>query len=195
MRDQPLTGRRISVASQAPAAELAAFLLEDLGARVERRPVACATTIAALGGTPDATVLLSPYGPRGRFAGAPPHESAVAAIGGALMGQYTYAPGPAYLVVPYATVGQALLAVAAALAAELRPGGAPLPVSALQGLFAVQTGAYAYGPTPDSARWASSPRGPLATSPTSLAAAGWLFIGASTHVFMIKVLQTLGLDD
>jgi crotonobetainyl-CoA:carnitine CoA-transferase CaiB-like acyl-CoA transferase len=197
MTDRPLTGRTFRIASDAPGAHLAGFLLSDLGGQVQPCRSDEGATIADLttAGEHRAAVGLSAYGPRGRFRDAPPHESAVAAVGGALMGQYTYAPGPAYLVVPYATVGQALLTVAATLGAELTTAPQAVPVSALQGLFAVQTGAYAYGPQADSGRWRSSPRGQLASYSTYLAADDWIFIGASTHPFMIKVLQTLGLDD
>jgi crotonobetainyl-CoA:carnitine CoA-transferase CaiB-like acyl-CoA transferase len=193
----PLTGHEFTVASQSPAARLASFLLSDLGAAVRHERDANAGDIVDLREDRSAAgVVLSPYGPSGRFAGAPAHESAVDAVGGALMGQYTYEPGPAYLVTPYATVAQALLATAAALARRLgSTESAPKHVSALQGLFAVQAGAYAYGPVADTARWRSSPRGQLATYSTYRAADDWIFLGASTHVFMLKVLQTLGLDD
>jgi crotonobetainyl-CoA:carnitine CoA-transferase CaiB-like acyl-CoA transferase len=197
MDAKALAGHRFAVASRSPAADLASFLLSDLGASVQRLPSGAAGDIGDLCADGDSPgVRLSAYGPSGRFATAPEHESAVDAIGGALMAQYTYAPGPAYLVAPYATVGQALLATAAALAARVQPGAAvPRSISGLQGLFAVQTGAYAYGPESDTARWASSPRGQFATYSTYLAADDWIFIGASTQSFMIKVLQTLGLDD
>jgi len=192
MQAKPLAGEHFSVATAVPAADLAAFLLADLGASVRVANDTGSADIGAASG--NGGVTLSAFGSRGRFVSAPAHESAVAAIGGAAMGQYTYEPGPAYLVIPYATVAQALLAVAAVLARRLGAGG-PAAISALQGLFAVQTGAYAYGPNADGVRWSSSPRGQLASYSTYRAADDWIFLGASTHVFMIKVLQALGLDD
>jgi crotonobetainyl-CoA:carnitine CoA-transferase CaiB-like acyl-CoA transferase len=194
---KPLNGQTFVNASKSPAADLASFILSDLGASVREAPSNGAADIVDLAETTRGPgVNLSPYGRNGRFAAAPAHDSAVDAIGGALMAQYTYEPGPAYLVTPYATVGQALLTTAAVLAQRLcRTSPPPPAISALQGLFAVQTGAYAYGPTPDTARWKSSPRGQMATYSTYRAADDWIFIGASTHVFMLKVIQTLGLDD
>ncbi len=191
----PLASQRFTIGSRAAAAELAAFVLRDLGA----------TTAAAEHGAADladagddgrrGAVLLSPYGETGRFAAASPHHSAIEAVGGALLGQYTYALGPAYLVSPYSTVGQALLATAAAIAARLggRPAE-PLPVSGIQGLFAVQAGFYCFGAEPEPQRFAHSPRGQSPTYSTYRAADDWLFIGASTTPFMIKVLQVVGLD-
>ncbi|HLZ72129.1 MAG TPA: CoA transferase [Dehalococcoidia bacterium] len=191
----PLAGLSFAIGSRTAAADLAAFVLRDLGAR----------TVAASDGAADladagvnvrrSAVLLSPYGATGRFAGAPDHHAAIGAVGGALLGQYTYAPGPAYLVSPYATVGQALLATAAACAARLGgAGGEPLPVSGIQGLFAVQAGFYCFGAEPEPQRFAHSPRGQSPTYSTYRAADDWIFIGASTTPFMIKVLQTVGLD-
>jgi crotonobetainyl-CoA:carnitine CoA-transferase CaiB-like acyl-CoA transferase len=197
MDAKPLSNQTFVNASRSPAARLASFVLTDLGATVRKSPANGDADIVDLEDAASASgVVLSPYGRNGRYAAAPVHESAIDAIGGALMAQYTYDPGPAYLVTPYATVGQALLTTSAILAHQLqRTACPPTNVSALQGLFAVQTGAYAYGPTPDAARWKSSPRGQMATYSTYQAADDWIFIGASTHVFMLKVIQTLALDD
>jgi crotonobetainyl-CoA:carnitine CoA-transferase CaiB-like acyl-CoA transferase len=197
MDAKPLSNQAFVNASRSPAARLASFLLSDLGGTVRAEPQPAAVDIVDLETTATASgAVLSPYGTKGRFALAPAHDSAVDAIGGALMAQYTYEPGPAYLVTPYATVGQALLTTAAVIARRLnRTTLPPIDVSALQGLFAVQTGAYAYGPMAETARWNSSPRGQLATYSTYRAADDWIFIGASTHVFMLKVIQTLGLDE
>ena len=194
MDDQPLAGRSIRCSSSSPAAETVRFLLSDLGARVVSVPMTADADIGGAGAT-KAAVRLSAYGERGPLAGAPEHHSAVEAAGGAQMGQYTYAPGPAYLVSPYSTVGQALLATAATLAEMIGQSSESTPVSALQGLLAIQSGFYVFGPQPEPGRFAHSPRGQTPVYSTYRAADDWLFIGASTTPFMIKVLQAFGLDD
>jgi crotonobetainyl-CoA:carnitine CoA-transferase CaiB-like acyl-CoA transferase len=195
---RPLDGLRVRSAARSAAAEVAEFLLADLGATVVRVPGGAPADLSDLGREgPAATngVLLSAYGSRGRFAGGPEHHSAVAAVGGALIAQYTEAPGPAYLVTPYSTVGQALLSVAALLARVVYPEyGAP-EVSGLHGLLALQSGNYVVGPESDPARFRHSPRGQWPTYASYRASDDWLFIAASTQTFMIKVLQVLGLDD
>jgi crotonobetainyl-CoA:carnitine CoA-transferase CaiB-like acyl-CoA transferase len=195
--ERPLDGMTFRVSSRGPAASLVSFLLAGLGASVLDVPPGADADLVDL--KPDETaggVMLSPYGAHGRFAGAPDHHSAVEAVGGALLAQYTYTPGPAYLVSPYSTVGQALLATAAVIGARF--GGTdpvPLAISGLQGLFALQAGFYTFGSEPEPNRFTHSPRGQTPVYSTYLAADGWLFIGASTTPFMIKVLQALGLDD
>jgi crotonobetainyl-CoA:carnitine CoA-transferase CaiB-like acyl-CoA transferase len=187
---------RVSIGSRAAAAELADFVLRDLGAERVAVPRDGAADVADIGSpTRPGAVLLSPYGAAGRFAAAPDHHSAVEAVGGALLGQYTYEPGPAYLVSPYSTAGQALLAAAAAIGARLSgPIAPPLAISGVQGLFAVQSGFYCFGQELEPQRFAHSPRGQSPTYSTYRAADDWIFIGASTTPFMIKVLQAVGLD-
>jgi crotonobetainyl-CoA:carnitine CoA-transferase CaiB-like acyl-CoA transferase len=92
-------------------------------------------------------------------------------------------------------VGQALLATAGALAARLGDGRQrPLDVSGLHGLLAVQAGFYSFGAEADPQRFMYSPRGQTPVYSTYLAADDWLFIGASTTPFMIKVLQAVGCE-
>lgn len=190
-----LTGQRFAIGRRTAAAELTAFLLRDLGARVtDARRGEPADLAAAGAGHRASGVRLSAYGERGRLAGGPDHHAAIEAVGGALLGQYTYEPGPAYLVSPYASVGQALLATAALLARCLVPTKEPLTISGVQALFAIQAGFYCFGAEPEPQRFAHSPRGQSPTYSTYRAADDWIFIGASTTPFMIKVLQTVGLD-
>src|SRR6476469_546989 len=114
MDARPLAGRTYRSSATSSAGDLASFLLQDLGARVQPTSAGSRTDLADLDHG-EARVVLSPYVPRGRFRDAQAHHSAVEAVGGALMGQYTYEPGPAYLVNPFSTVGQALLATAAVI--------------------------------------------------------------------------------
>jgi crotonobetainyl-CoA:carnitine CoA-transferase CaiB-like acyl-CoA transferase len=191
-----LAGQTVRIASESQAANLAAYLLADLGATVTRVPAGRAAEIVDAGGDPSAALaVLSGYGPHGPYAGAPAHHSAVEAVAGAHIAQYTYEPGPAYLVSPYSTVGQALLTTAATIAGRLGAGGGPTPVSGVQGLMAVNSGFYTFGAEIDPHRFAHSPRGQSPTYSTYRAADDWLFVGASTTSFMIKVLQALELDD
>src|SRR5262245_60781790 len=192
MDARPLAGRTYRSSTTSPAAELVCFVLRDLGARVEPAAAGARADLADQD-QGEAGVNLSPYGPRGRFRDAPAHHAAVEAVGGALMGQYTYEPGPAYLVNPFSTVGQALLATAAVIGNGL--GASASDVSGLQGLFAMQAGVYAYGEVADKVRWATTPRGQLPTYATYRGSDDWFFIGASTHPFFIKVLQVVGMDD
>jgi crotonobetainyl-CoA:carnitine CoA-transferase CaiB-like acyl-CoA transferase len=186
LETRPLTGSTYRFGHECgEAVTIASFVIGSLGGTCE----------AAGAGGGGETIALSGYGPRGRFAAAPAHESAVAAIAGALMAQWTYRRGPAYLVTPYAATGQGLLAAAATLAAPLGPGVAPAGVSGVQGMFAVQSGAYAFGARQDPERWHKSPRGQWSTYSTFRAADDWLFAGASTVPFMLKVLEITGLDD
>src|SRR6266571_7939052 len=116
MDDQPLAGIAVRCSSASPAAQTASFLLSDLGATVTSVDASSQAEIGDVcAGAPAAHVRLSGFGERGRFAAAHDHHSTVEAVGGAHMGQYTYEPGPAYLVSPYSTVGQALLTSAATL--------------------------------------------------------------------------------
>jgi len=172
-------------------------LLSDLGANVIDVPPGADADLVDLKSAGTASrVMLSPYGAHGRFADAPDHHAAVEAVGGALLAQYTYTPGPAYLVSPYSTVGQALLATAAVIAARLGDTSSrPQSISGLQGLFALQSGFYTFGSEPEVNRFSHSPRGQTPVYSTYMASDDWLFIGASTTPFMIKVLQALGLDE
>ena len=193
MDARPLSGRSYRSSSGAPAAALAGYLLADLGGRVDQ--VSSRAAAEMHGSEGSGGLLLTAYGKRGPFAAAPAHHSAAEAVGGALIAQYTYAPGPAYLVNPVSTVAHALLATAAVLARGL--GGSDLPeaVSALQALFALQSGAYVLGPVENAQRWLTTPRGQLATYASYRAADAWFFIGANTVPFFIKTLGVAGLDD
>jgi len=191
---RPLATRTFRLSPRDPAARIARLVLGDLGARlVDTAPGAAADIAGA--GSPGVLVSLSPFGGRGRFAASPGHHSAVEAVGGAQMAQYTYTPAPAYLVPPYSTVAQGLLATIAAIAGSTSPRSEPLSVSALQGLLAINEGFYVFGPIPELDRFTHSPRGQTPVYSTYRASDDWIFLGASTTSFMIKVLQALGLDD
>src|SRR5579884_1972732 len=196
MDESPLAGRTVHISSDTPAAALTARLLADLGARTVAVPVDVPAEVVDRSGVaaPGAAVL-SPFGPHGRFAGGPDHHAAVAAVGGALLAQYTYEPGPAYLVSPYATVGQALLAAAAVVSGWAGGADEPRHVSGVQAVLALQAGFYSFGAEPEPERFDHTPRGQTPVYSVHRAADDWLFVGASTTPFMIKVLQAVGLED
>lgn len=198
VRGGVLAGETVRVASSGLAARIASSLLSDLGATVEtgNGPADLADP-----GTPMSTagVTLSSYGLRGEFRDAPNSDQAVMAVGGALAVQWSYRPGAVYLVTPFASAAQGILSATALLARRL--GGAasevPADVSMLHSLFALQSGGYGQvaGQEPDRTRYRHTPRGQQPTYATYKCADGkWLFVGASTRPFMIRTLQTLGLD-
>jgi crotonobetainyl-CoA:carnitine CoA-transferase CaiB-like acyl-CoA transferase len=192
----PLAGRTFRVGTGSPASRLASFLLADLGGTVRQTAPGATAEIADAGSAATAgSVSLSALGERGRFRDAPAHHSAVEAIGGAQMAQYTYEPGPAYLVSPYSTVAQGILTAIGAIAGAIAPPSEPLRVSALQGLLAINEGFYVFGPIPEPDRFTPSPRGQTPVYSTYRASDDWIFLGASTTSFMIKTLQALGLDE
>lgn len=197
MEELPLAGRSYRRAGGSQAAGLAGSILSDLGGRMLDVAAGSGAELADWDGRDErSSVVLSAYGVTGRFADGPVHHSAVEAVAGALTAQYAYEPGPVYLVSPYSTTAQALLAVAGVLAAQVGGrGGGPLPVSALQGLLAIQSGFYSFGAEADPQRFAHSPRGQTPFYSTYRAADGWLFFGGLTTSFMVKVLQATGLED
>lgn len=190
----PLAGRVARRAGTSQAAELAGYVLRDLGARVIDVPAGQAADLAGFDTGTAAPVTLSPYGLAGPYGAAPAHHSAVEAVAGAHIAQYAYTPGPVYLVSPYSTTAQGLLAVAAVLAHGLGGSREPLAVSAMQGLMAIQSGFYAFGAEYDPARFAHTPRGQSPFYSTYRAADDWMFFGGLSTSFMIKVLQATGLD-
>ncbi len=196
-----LSNIEVRVSADTLAARVASVLLSDLGAHIVAVPATEPADLAEAGAplTPDG-LALSAFGPTGRFRDAPANEAAVMAIGGASLGQYSYAPVAVYLMTPFAQTAQGLLAAVGVLA---RRAASSFPVSevpghlsTLQALFALQGGAYVYGPVPDELRWTHSPRGQWPSYATYRCSDGkWIFVGASTTPFMIKTFLTLGLDE
>lgn len=196
-----LEGTVVRVSARGLAARVASSLLRDLGAAVvDVTPDEPADLADAGAPITEHGIALSFYGPAGRFRDAPADEPSVMAIGGAALGQYSYAPVPVYQVTPFAQVAQGLLAATAILARRLAAGfpasDVPGHISTLQALFSLQSGAYVYGPVPDELRWSHTPRGQWPSYATYRTSDGhWLFVGASTTPFMIRLFEALGLDD
>ncbi len=195
-----LSGLSLSVNTQTGAARVASLLLRNLGADV-REVTGEAADLAGLDQPrTESGITLSAFGDRGPYRDASPTDQAVLSVGGALMGQWTYRPGPAYLVTPFPSAAQGILSaiavVARRLCEELDGCDVPDHVSALQALFSIQGGAYVWGENQDPHRWRHTPRGQWPSYATYQTNDGeWLFVGASTTVFLIKLLQALGLDE
>ena len=193
-----LAGETVRVASSGLAARIASSLLSDLGARIETGAGPADLADPGITMAP-AGVTLSAYGLHGEFRDAPATDQAVMAVGGALAAQWSYRPGAVYLLTPFASAAQGILSATALLARRL--GGdqseVPADVSMLHSLFALQSGGYGRvaGQEPDRTRWRHTPRGQQPTYATYQCSDGeWLFVGASTRPFMIRTLQTLGLE-
>jgi crotonobetainyl-CoA:carnitine CoA-transferase CaiB-like acyl-CoA transferase len=196
--DRVLSGEIVRVSSSRLGARIASSLLSDLGATVTMGDDLA--DLADPGArVSDTGVTLSSYGLHGEFRDAPETDQAVMAIGGALAAQWSYRPGPVYLLTPFPSAAQGILSATALLARRLSGAGTEVrgDVSALHALFALQSGGYGrvQGVEPDRTRWRHTPRGQQPTYATYQTADGlWLFVGASTRPFMIRTLQTLGLD-
>src|SRR5216110_2541014 len=127
----------------------------------------------------------------------PPDEALVAAASGVHAMQWSWSRRPVWLVTPivaYMTGMLAALGVAAAVFARRRgaPGQA-VRVSGLRAAFALNSGTYVTGPeTRGSLSQFGDPRGQIATYAIFRTADGWLFIGALTPAFVVKLMTALG---
>src|SRR5205814_7484900 len=127
----------------------------------------------------------------------PSDEALVAAASGVHAMQWSWSRRPVWLVTPvvaYMTGMLAALGVAAAVFARRRgaPGQA-VGVSGLRAAMALNSGTYVTGPeTRGSLSQFGDPRGQIATYAIFRTADGWLFIGALTPAFVVKLMTALG---
>src|SRR2546429_6390947 len=126
----------------------------------------------------------------------PSEEALVAAASGVHAMQWSWGRRPVWLVTPvvaYMTGMLAALGVAAAVFARRRgaPGQA-VGVSGLRAAFALNSGTYVTGPeTRGSLSQFGDPRGQMPTYSLFRTAEGWLFIGALTPAFLVKLMTVL----
>src|SRR5213083_36692 len=126
----------------------------------------------------------------------PPDEALVAAASGVDAMQWSWSRRPVWLVTPvvaYMTGMLAAIGVAAAVFARRRgaPGQA-VRVSGLRAAFALNSGTYVTGPeTRGSLSQFGDPRGQMPTYSLFRTADGWLFIGALTPAFLVKLMTVL----
>src|SRR2546425_7672187 len=126
----------------------------------------------------------------------PSEEALVAAAWGVHAMQWSWSRRPVWLVTPmvaYITGMLAALGVAAAVFARRR--GAPgqeVRVSGLRAAFALNSGTYVTGrETRGSLSQFGDPRGQMPTYSLFRTVDGWLFIGALTPAFLVKLMTVL----
>ena len=181
-------GRADDVAARSALVAAADLLLTDESV----------AAVAAPGGVVHCDVTT--WGREGHPRGLPRDEALVAASTGVQALQWSWSGRPVWLVTPvigYMTGLLAALGSAAALFARRR--GAPaqrLDVSAVEGAFALNSGTYVSG----AEHYASlssqgEPRGVYPTYGLYQTADGWLFVGALTQAFWVKLMTVLERPD
>jgi crotonobetainyl-CoA:carnitine CoA-transferase CaiB-like acyl-CoA transferase len=155
-----------------------------------------------LAASPDAERIECRVSAWGGASALPPDEALVAAATGIQALQWSWARRPVWLVTPvvgYMTGILAALGVTAAFLARRR--GAPatrLSVSGIGGAFALNSGTYVTGMGREyegSLSRHGDPRGVYPTYALYETADGWLFVGALTQTFWVKLMTVLGRED
>jgi crotonobetainyl-CoA:carnitine CoA-transferase CaiB-like acyl-CoA transferase len=214
----PLDGLTVRERTGGLAATYAGHLLAGLGAGVHRDGASPFPILdrrkrpdAAVGRTPGATVAdeasepddapiactVRAWGRTGPRLALPPDEALVQAATGVHTLQWSWSGRPVWLVTPvvsYMTGMLAALGVAAAHFARVRgaSGGERIGVSGLQGALALNGGTYVTGPSHASALLVGGdPRGVYPSYSLYPTADGWIFIGALTQTFWVKLVTFL----
>jgi crotonobetainyl-CoA:carnitine CoA-transferase CaiB-like acyl-CoA transferase len=135
---------------------------------------------------------VSAWGSEGHPQGLPPDEALVAALTGAQAMQWSWTGAPVWLATPligYMTGALAALGAAAALLARAR--GAPgqrVDVSAVGASLALGSGTYVRGPGQRGSLLAGGdPRGAYPNYGLYRTSDGWIFVGALTQPFWVKL--------
>jgi crotonobetainyl-CoA:carnitine CoA-transferase CaiB-like acyl-CoA transferase len=218
----PLLGLHVTESAGGLAGTYAGFLLAELGATVhtlhatggpvldrrKQRAAARASVDAVLcdeerslvEGAAPVRCRITTWGARGPRRHLPPDEALVAAATGVQSLQWSWSGRPVWLVTPmigYMTGILAALGTTAALLG-LRRGLPPqeLRVSGLQGALALNAGSYVTGPGHrGSLLHQGDPRGAYPTYGLYRTADGWLFVGALTQAFWVKLMSALDRTD
>jgi crotonobetainyl-CoA:carnitine CoA-transferase CaiB-like acyl-CoA transferase len=139
---------------------------------------------------------VSPWGAGGHPQGLPADEALVGALSGAQAMQWSWAGSPVWLVTPligYMTGALAALGVTAALLARARgAAGQRVEVSAIDGALALGSGTYVRGPGQRGSLLAGGdPRGVYPNYGVYRTSDGWVFVGALTPPFWVKLAALL----
>ena len=213
--DGPLDDVTVREDAHGLAATFAGHLLAGLGARVhrttpsafpilDRRKRDDAAAVAGVdladesGTTADAPIAcdVRAWGRTGPRASLPPDEALVQAATGVQALQWSWSGRPVWLATPivsYMTGMLAALGVAAAHLGRLRGlPGQRVHTSGLQAAFALNSGTYVTGPEHKSALMVGGdPRGVYPSYSLYPTADGWLFLGALTQPFWVKLMTFL----
>jgi crotonobetainyl-CoA:carnitine CoA-transferase CaiB-like acyl-CoA transferase len=214
-RDAPLGELAVVEDASGLAATFAGHLLAGFGASVHRagaspfpildrrkRTGPCARAAIAITEearpTPDAPVAvrLRAWGRTGPRASLPPDEALVQAATGIQALQWSWSGRPVWLATPIVSYMTGMLAALGATAAHFaRLRGAPgqtVDVSGLQAAFALNSGTYVTGPEHKSALLVGGdPRGVYPSYSLYPTADGWIFVGALTQAFWVKLMTFL----
>jgi crotonobetainyl-CoA:carnitine CoA-transferase CaiB-like acyl-CoA transferase len=214
--DGPLDDLTVHETTRGLAATFAGHLLGGLGARVyrprpdpfpilgrrkriESMPPPCEASIGDEGHAPvDAPIpcAVRAWGVRGPRTALPPDEALVQAATGVHVLQWSWAGRPVWLVTPVVSYMTGMLAAVGVAAAHLgrRRGLAPQAVAAsgLQGALMLNSGTYVTGASHQSALLVGGdPRGVYPSYSLYQTADGWIFLGALTQAFWVKLMTFL----
>jgi crotonobetainyl-CoA:carnitine CoA-transferase CaiB-like acyl-CoA transferase len=142
---------------------------------------------------------LSGFGEHGDLADLPPDDGLAAAATAISALQWSHGGGPIYLRTPltaYACGMTAVLAVGAALharAAGITPGGQAIATSQIAAGLLFQSGTYVVGEHHQGSivQMANDPRGALPSYGFYRASDDWLFVGALTEAFWVKLCTAI----
>jgi crotonobetainyl-CoA:carnitine CoA-transferase CaiB-like acyl-CoA transferase len=140
--------------------------------------------------------VVTGWGGKGHPRDLPADEALIAATGGVPALQWSWSKDPVWLVTPvvsYMTGMLAALGVTAALYARLRgASGQTIRVSGLGGAFALNSGTFVSGPGQQgSLSQYGDPRGVYPNYSFYPTADGWIFLGALTQAFWVKLMTAL----
>jgi crotonobetainyl-CoA:carnitine CoA-transferase CaiB-like acyl-CoA transferase len=212
---EPFDDLAIREATTGLAATFAGHLLAGLGARVWREepsafpmldrrkridpPGAVDAVLTDESRDPEGAAIgcsVRAWGRRGPRTALPPDEALVQAATGVQALQWSWSGRPVWLVTPvvsYMTGMLAALGLAAAHLGRLRGlPGQTVQTSGLQAGFALNSGTYVTGPSHQSALLVGGdPRGVYPSYSLYPTADGWVFVGALTQAFWVKLVTFL----
>jgi crotonobetainyl-CoA:carnitine CoA-transferase CaiB-like acyl-CoA transferase len=206
VRIEPAAGSPGAAGDHVLRRDKRSVVLRDGDSRAEACRLALYASADALisdGTAPEAKVVegrvdcrVSPWGAGGHPQGLPADEALVAAVTGAQAMQWSWAGRPVWLLTPligYMTGTLAALGVTAALLGRAR--GAPerhVEVRAVDGALALGSGSYVRGPGQRGSLLAGGdPRGIYPNYGLYRTSDGWLFVGALTPAFWVKLATFL----